>query len=286
MKNYIIFILLIFLSLYSCQKKEIVFTENPSLHHPKVLTFTELSANNPVITPSGKTIINAIAYGDSLKYLWKAKNGSITGNGSEVEYVNPVIGVDTITCEVSDKYGKMLSKQLTITVTSDLVFSSLTASDTLMPLNYQTMLTATASGEGITYLWFVSEGSINGNGAQATFTAPHTGNFEVTCIVKDKYDQTITKKLTLTATNNLIFKSLTAVPQTIHVLENSLITATAFGEGLTYTWTASNAFVTFTGSGSSVYATICHRESFTVYCKVKDNSNNEIEKSILITVID
>ena len=179
----------------------------------------------------------------------------------------------------------MLSKQIIITVTSELMFTSLSASDTLMPLNYPTTLTATASGEDITYLWSVSEGSIVGSGTQVTFTAPHTGDFEVTCTVKDKYEQTVTKKLTLTATTSLIFKSLTADPGTIHPNEKTLITATAFGDGLSYTWTANNPYVVISGSGASVYATICHVQSFIVYCKVKDSANNEIEKSININVI-
>ncbi len=284
-----ILLILAVLSFVSCQKKEIVFTENPSLHQPKVLSFNELMATNPFITPSGKTIIKALAYGDGLNFTWKANHGSFSGNDSVVEYSNSTIGDDTIICEVKDKYGKVLSKQIKITVTTDLIFSSLFASDTLMPLNYQTTLTATASGEDITYSWSANEGNIAGSGTQVTFTAPHTGDFEITCTVKDKYNNSVIKKITLTASNQLIFKSLTANPETIHLNENSTVNAVAYGEELTYTWSArtpSGFIPPIYGSGSSIMTTICHAESFIVTCIIKDKFNNAIEKNIRINVIE
>ncbi len=76
------------------------------------------------------------------------------------------------------------------------------------------------------------------------------------------------------------FTSLVANDTVIKVNEITTLTATATGEGLTYTWTCD--FGTFIGSGNSVQWTVCHADNFTINCMVKDKNNNSESKDITI----
>lgn len=281
MKKYNIILLIFFLSIISCQK-EIKFDKNPSIYHAKTLIFSSLEVTNPVITSSTKTLIKAIAEGEELTYTWSARRGTIEGSGIEIQYSDTIIGIDTITCDVKDKSGKIISRQVTVTVSNDLIFSSLSASDTLLPLSLADTLIATASGEDITYSWSATGGTISGNGAKVTFTPSSYGDITVTCTVTDKYNREVTKTIILTVTNQLIFKSLTASPSEIHPNEPSVITAVAYGEGLTYSWTQYPPVAQLYGSGSQVTTTICHNQNIVITCTVKDINNVQKTKSVTV----
>ena len=271
----------------SCNKKEIVFDTNPSIYHPKSLIFHALTATNPYITPSTKTFIRANAVGVNLTYTWSASHGIIEGNGSEIQYSDTVLGTNTVYCEVKDKFNKVQSNHVAITITNELMFSALSATDTLMPLNFTDTITATASGEDITYNWLASEGNISGSGTKVTFTPPqYEGNFTLTCTVTDKYNHSNSKNLVLTTTNDLIFKSLIASPDSIVPNEISVVTAVAYGQGLSYHWESDVPTVTILGSGPSVTATLCHNQSFVITCNITDALSNPIAKSITIKMDD
>ena len=76
------------------------------------------------------------------------------------------------------------------------------------------------------------------------------------------------------------FTSLVANDTVIKVNEITTLTATATGEGLTYTWTCD--FGTFIGSGNTVQWTVCHSDNFTINCTVTDKNSNSASKTIVI----
>jgi hypothetical protein len=76
------------------------------------------------------------------------------------------------------------------------------------------------------------------------------------------------------------FTSLVANDTVIKVDDVTTLTATATGEGLTYTWTCD--FGTFIGSGNIVQWTVCHADNFTIHCTVTDKNNNSGSKNIII----
>lgn len=78
-----------------------------------------------------------------------------------------------------------------------LVFSSLNASDTTMSLNGIITFTANASGDGLSYHWTASYGSIIGSGQSVKWTVCHAARFDVTCEIKDAYGNTATRKRTI-----------------------------------------------------------------------------------------
>ncbi|MFH2094942.1 MAG: hypothetical protein ABIJ16_04510 [Bacteroidota bacterium] len=84
--------------------------------------------------------------------------------------------------------------------TIEIVFDSLiAANDTIHP-GESTSVTATATGDEITYQWTASGGDITGSGAQVTFVAPPCtiGDYDLTCKVVDKADKSKEKTITIT----------------------------------------------------------------------------------------
>lgn len=78
------------------------------------------------------------------------------------------------------------------------------------------------------------------------------------------------------------FISLVANDTVLKVNDFTSITATASGEGLSYTWTTDGGFGTFVGSGSKVQWTVCHSDRFKITCVVKDQSNHSESKDVYI----
>jgi len=66
-----------------------------------------------------------------------------------------------------------------------LVFTSLNASDTTMPVNGLISFTAVASGDGLSYHWTASYGSFIGSGSSVKWTVCHADKFFVTCEIRD-----------------------------------------------------------------------------------------------------
>ena len=80
--------------------------------------------------------------------------------------------------------------------------------------------------------------------------------------------------------SNFKFSSLTAADTVIKVNDITSITATAAGDGLTYTWTAS--YGTFVGSGATVQWTVCHQDKFSITCLVTDQYSHSETKTIIV----
>jgi len=82
-----------------------------------------------------------------------------------------------------------------------LVFSSLTAADTLVKVNQLTTITAAANGDGLTYKWTASYGTFVGSGATVQWTVCHASRFTITCEVKDKYNHAEKKTIAIRSHN-------------------------------------------------------------------------------------
>lgn len=80
--------------------------------------------------------------------------------------------------------------------------------------------------------------------------------------------------------NNLQFISLTATDTIIKVNGLTTLTASAKGDGIVYNWSAN--YGTFIGSGAQVQWTVCHKDKFTINCKVTDSHNQSQTKQIVI----
>lgn len=74
-------------------------------------------------------------------------------------------------------------------------FISLTVSDSILYVNIPTTITATATGDELTYTWSAEWGTFIGSGAVVQWSACHAATFVITCKVEDKYHQSQTKNL-------------------------------------------------------------------------------------------
>jgi hypothetical protein len=80
-------------------------------------------------------------------------------------------------------------------------FSSLTAADTVIKVNDITTIKASAAGDGLTYTWSASYGTIIGNGAEVQWTVCHQARFNITCLVTDQYNHSETKSIIVRSHN-------------------------------------------------------------------------------------
>jgi hypothetical protein len=78
-----------------------------------------------------------------------------------------------------------------------LVFSSLNVSDTTMVVNGLITITASASGDGLSFHWTASYGSFVGSGSSVKWTVCHADKFTITCEVKDANGNSSSKQRTI-----------------------------------------------------------------------------------------
>jgi hypothetical protein len=80
-------------------------------------------------------------------------------------------------------------------------FSSLSVKDTVIKVNDVTTLTATATGEGLTYTWTADFGTFIGSGNTVQWTVCHADKFNITCTVKDKNNNSDSKNVVVRSRN-------------------------------------------------------------------------------------
>ncbi len=76
-------------------------------------------------------------------------------------------------------------------------FISLDADTLSIKVNGTVNLTANAQGNGLTYTWNYSGGSLIGSGRKVIFTVCHAGKFTVSCDVKDNSNNTDSKQVSI-----------------------------------------------------------------------------------------
>ena len=84
------------------------------------------------------------------------------------------------------------------------------------------------------------------------------------------------------ATESLEFTSLSAESTDLEIGTGTVITATAKGAGLVYTWSVPVGILS--GSGAQIEYFGCCVGTYDVICTIKDSGNNSAEKKISITV--
>jgi hypothetical protein len=80
-------------------------------------------------------------------------------------------------------------------------FSSLVAADTVIKVNDITTITATATGDALTYKWTASYGTFVGSGATVQWTVCHQSSFNISCLVTDQYNHSETKTIIVRSHN-------------------------------------------------------------------------------------
>ena len=241
-----------------------------------------------------KASVKVTAAGDGLTYTWYIKNsGASKYSKSSVTSATYSTTMSTaaknryVYCVVADKYGNSV-KSKTVLLREAV---SITTEPTTgyAKKNATAKVTVKASGDGLTYTWYVKNSGASKYTKSSVTTASYsvkltstTKNRYVYCIVKDKYGKTVQSKTVLLREA----VSITTQPKTVTVKKNATakVTVTASGDGLTYTWYYKNASSSkYTKvSGSKNYysvkmtAAVKNRK---VYCIVKDKYGKTVQTS-------
>lgn len=131
---------------------------------------------------------------DPLTYNWTASGGSISGEGSEVEWTAPSEpGLFELACQVDDGEDQSAFYPLEIEVVTSInnppVIADLSADPRKMNLGATSTITCLASdadADTLSYTWSADAGIFSGEGTSVTWQAPMTaGDYELTCLVDD-----------------------------------------------------------------------------------------------------
>ncbi len=276
-------LLLLIIISQSCYKEE-VYEDNPFLIKKRVLVFDTLKPLNPSIFIGDTATIEASASGDSLKFEWTAEEGEILPNGNTAKFTSSNPGNYSISCRIIDNYGNVESKQVSLLVATEMIFSEINISEPLIPINFTAKIAAKASGEGIEYAWGSPSGQIISVNDSAFFTATEAGTYSISCTATDKYGVSIEKLIDVEVTDAFVYKALIASPEEIKAGDYSEVTANVLGgEDCTYAWKTFPP-ANIVGSGPKVLFTICHADVFQVSCMVTDRDGNSMTQSVSIKV--
>ncbi len=240
--------------------------------------------------------VEARATGDGLKYQWYYKNKgaskftlttSITGKTYSVKMDKSRDGRQ-VYCVITDKYGTSRK-----TATTTLTVKRSTPKITTQPktayakLNATAKTTVKATGDGLTYQWYVknagatkySKSSIT----SATYSVKMTEKVHgrrVYCVVKDAWGKTV-------QSNTVLLRraaSIVTQPKTTTVAKNKIakVTVKAAGDGLTYTWYIKNPGQSKYSKASVKSATYSCKMTAKingryVYCVVKDKYGKTVQ---------
>lgn len=114
MKYILLFAISIVMLFIACQKDD----GNEGEPTDKI-SIDSLTATLYVVKAWDTTTIRCYARGDSLIYGWECDHGNFNGSGTQIRYAagECCVGVNTITCAVSNHTGKV-TKDIKIEVTS------------------------------------------------------------------------------------------------------------------------------------------------------------------------
>lgn len=114
MRHLTLIILLISHFFVACQKNNI-----NDIDTTDKISIDSLIASFYTVKAWDTTTITCFAGGDSITYGWECDHGNFNGSGHQIRYAagQCCIGINTITCTVSNNSGKV-SEEIKIEVTS------------------------------------------------------------------------------------------------------------------------------------------------------------------------
>ncbi len=119
--------------------------------------------------------------------------------------VIPLVSALTVSCTIYD--DEQIQEQAVDGNDNDddnpnstIEYTSLIAGKTSLLVGESTLITATATGEGLEYYWSASLGDIVGSGEQITYTAAFccSGSNTITCSIRDNLNTWKHKSVTIT----------------------------------------------------------------------------------------
>ncbi len=239
-----------------------------------------------------KTSVTAV--GDDLSYQWYYKNpGSGKFKKSSTQKATYSVTMSDkyagrqVYCVITDKYGNKV-KSKTVTLGMEVSISKQPKSVNTEN-GQKTKVKVTASGDGLTYKWYVKDVGdskytrdklVTGKTYSVKMSSSVSGR-KVYCKITDKYGNSVkTKKVTLG-----MEVSISKQPKTTSAEEGKKVklNVSATGDGLTYKWYYRNAgaskFKACSGTGKATYSIRMtdSRAGRKMYCVITDKYGNEVK---------
>ncbi len=255
------------------------------------------------VGPLGSTASFTVeATGDGLAYQWWVKSrtaakftkSSVTASTYRVTLTEARNG-NQVYCVITDARGNTAqTNTVTMTVAEALSVADLT--DCAGPLGSTATFTVEATGEGLSYQWWVkkptatkfSKSSVTGPVYEVELTEARNGN-QIYCVVTDAYGNTArTNTVTMTVAEALSVADLTDCAGPLGSTVSFTVEAT--GEGLSYQWwvkkptAAKFSKSSITGPTYSVELTEA-RNGNQVYCVVTDAYGNTVRTNTVSMTI-
>ena len=233
------------------------------------------------------------AVGNDLTYQWylKSRTGtkfsksSITSNTYNVTMEDKVDGRQ-LYCVVTDRFGNSLTTN-TVTLHKRELIIVEQPQDCYVPVGEKANVTVRASGEGLTYQWYLKnktstkfgKSSITRDTYSVTMSDAVDGR-QLYCVITDQYGTSVTSE---TVTLHMYQLLITTQPQDCYVAsgERASITVEASGNGLAYQWYLKNKTSTKFGKSSITKNTYSVTMSDAVdgrqlYCVITDQYGNSV----------
>ena len=281
---------------------QVVASDEVTITMVNAFAITQQPAN--VTVRAGKNaVVTVKAQGAGLKYQWyyaekgssTFKKSSITSSTYSVSMTDAKDG-RRVYCIITDSRGKTL-KTNTATISLAKLKITQQPKDAVAPEGQQVKTTLTATGEGLTYAWYIKnkgtttwgKSSVTGNSYYVTMKDSVNGR-QVYCVVTDKHGNSVksnTVTLSMSASAQTPLK-ITKQPTNASAADGTQVktTLTASGDGLKYTWYFRNAGVTAWSksslTGNSYYVTMkANTKGRQVYCVVTDQYGNSVKSNVV-----
>jgi hypothetical protein len=163
------------------------------------LVMNGITASDLLLPPGVSANLTALASGEELSFTWTASGGEITGEGSQVEFKSANTGIFRVNCQVQDKYNAILTQELDIEVTNQLIYKNLEAAKTTIQAYEATLITAQAYGEGLMYEWNAEPmGVLLGYNETVQFSNCCANTHVISCRIRDNKGNSEIKYITIT----------------------------------------------------------------------------------------
>jgi len=285
---------------------------NHSNHSNGTPIISALTAEKETVFPSQQCEITCVASdpdGDNLTYKWAANGGSVSGDGSVVTWTAPdAEGTYAVTVAVSDGNGSQNISYLSIEVVEthapvieDLTITPEDSDPEGLQVHrgeicYIVCVASDQDGDELGYEWSTDGGSISGEGATATWTAPDAvGAYNITVVVTDGQGGESRDSLTIDVRTNhrpviedLIITPLedddNFYPETMTIIEGTsceieCIASDSDDDKLSYEWSIEPAKALWTDVGS-----LSDEDDYIAIWRAPDRSPREVR--ITVTVSD
>ncbi len=227
----------------------------------------------------------------TVTYKYTVNGSSLSSTNGVANYTPASAGEYIVVATATDKAGKTVSAQKTVTAASKITLTA-ASSDTKIMLGESLTLNASASGgfAPLSYRFEYPDGTeIPSSGNEVTFTPDRSGSLAFRIIVTDDKGNTAETSKSVTVTEPLSV-DLTA-PRTELIKGDSVtLTANASG-GFSTTYYYSYRFADGTeiaGTSKTLSFSTSSRDpgSYTIIVTVKDTKDHRVEDQITITVKD